>query len=175
MENNKMALYEINDEIAKCEIAILESVDIETGEILDTTLTEKMKNLQLAKKDKINGCIYAINKREDKIELAKKEIERLKTLIKICENQDEKIRNYLLQNITVGENIDLGLHSISWRKSTSTEIADEDKFKEKYKDTPYVETKITYSIKKTEIKKAIQEGKTIEGAELIEKQNLQIK
>lgn len=170
MDNNKMALYEINDEIAKCEIAILESVDVETGEILDTTLIEKMKELQLERKDKINGCIYAIQKREDKIELAKKEIDRLKTLIKICENQDERIRNYLLSNIDVGEKIDLGLHSIGWRKSEAVEIENEE-------DIPkeFMTEKTTYTPNKTKIKEAIKGGTEVKGCKLVERQNLQIK
>ena len=170
VENNKMALYEINDEIAKCEIAIMESIDLETGEILDTTLTEKMKALQLDRKDKISGCIYAINKREDKIELAKKEIERLKELIKICENQDERIREYLLQNIKIGEKIDLGLHSIGWRKSEAIEIENES-------DIPkeYMTEKITLTPNKTKIKEAIKGGFEVKGCKLVERQNLQIK
>lgn len=167
---SNMALYEITSEIEKCELAILESVDVETGEILDTTLTEKMKSLQLNRKDKINGCIYAITKREDKIELAKKEIDRLKKLIDICENQDRRIREYLLANIEVGEKIDLGLHSITWRKSEAVEITNEDVIP---KD--FMTEKITYSPNKTKIKEFIKNGGEVKGARLIERNNMQIK
>lgn len=169
MENN-LALYQINEEMAKAEIAILEAVDMETGEILDTTLTEKLKALQIQKNDKLNGCIYAISKREDKVALMEREVERLQKAIKVLKNQSMSIRNYLAENLEVGKPIDLGLHSIGWRKSEAVEILNEDDLPQKY-----LKEKITYTPNKTLIKQSIKEGKEVKGARLIERNNLQIK
>ena len=171
MDNyNELALYQINDEMAKTEVAIYEAVDTETGEIQDTTLAEKMKNLQVAFKDKVSGCIYAISKREDKIELMEREIERLQKAVKILKNQSLSIRGYLAGNLEVGKNLDLGLHSISWRRSEAVEIDNEEEVPKEY-----LKEKITYTPDKTLIKQAIKEGKEVKGARLIERNNLQIK
>lgn len=171
---NKLSLYQINEEMAKVEQAIYNTIDEETGEV-NGDLVQLFKDLQVAKEDKLKGYIAVINKSDDTVELIDKEIDRLKVLKKRHENLTTRLRQGLAENLEPGQKIDLGLHSIGWRKSISTEIANEETFCEKYKDTDYVKTTITYKLDKTKIKDDLKAGKVIEGAELIEKQNLQIK
>ena len=68
------------------------------------------------------------------------------------------------------EKIETPTLKLSFRKSESVEIIDE-------KDVPgnFFETKTVSTVSKTKIKEAIKEGQTIPGAQLITKQNLQIK
>lgn len=171
---NKLSLYQINEEMAKVEQAIYNTIDEETGEV-NGDLVQLFKDLQVAKEDKLKGYIAVINKSDDTVELIDKEIKRLNELKKRHKNLTTRLRKGLIENLEVGKKIDLQDHLISWRKSTSTEIADEDKFCEKYKDTKYVDTKIIRKPIRDEIKKAIQDGEKFDGAELLEKQNLVIK
>lgn len=171
---NKLSLYQINEEMAKVEQAIYNTIDEETGEV-NGDLVQLFKDLQVAKEDKLKGYITVINKSDDTVELIDKEIKRLNELKKRHKNLTTRLRKGLIENLEVGKKIDLQDHLISWRKSTSTEIANEETFCEKYKDTDYVKTTITYKPDKTKIKDDLKEGKVIEGAELIEIQNLIIK
>ena len=62
------------------------------------------------------------------------------------------------------------LNKLSFRKSESVSIFDEEAIPSEYKKEV-----VSVSIDKTEIKKAIKEWKEIPGATITEKQNLQIK
>ena len=171
---NKLSLYQLTEEIAKVEQAIYNTIDEETGEV-NGDLVQLFKDLQIAKEDKIKGYIAVITKSDDTVGLIDKEIKRLKDLKKRHENLTTKLRQGLIENIEVGKKIDLQDHLISWRKSTSTQITNETEFCIKYDGTEFVKTTIERKPILDNIKKAIQNGKELEGAELIEKQNIQIK
>ena len=167
---DKLNLYEITTEMALIEKALYESLDQETGEV-DTALAEAFKNAQVKYEEKLKGCVYMIQTFEDKLDLIKKEIDRLEKIKKVLENRDESIRNLIANNVEVGKKIDLGLHTISWRKSDAVIIEDENKIPQEYKDIIPETTKPN----KTKIKEAIKGGKEVQGARLENRNNLQIK
>lgn len=100
------------------------------------------------------------------------ELERIKKYKDSCIKLKERLKNTLS-----GAMLNFGVHElktptlkINFRKSENIEIADESLINEKYKIP-----KTTYTISKTAIKEAIKKGEIVIGAELLVKENLQIK
>lgn len=155
-----MKLYEIDN-------AILECVDYETGEILDS---EKLLNLQLERSKKIEGiaCYYKNLKAE--ITALADEEEKLKERKKVKQNIVQNLQNYLTAQLA-GEKFETSKVTISWRKSKSVNVLDIDKVPIRYQ-----KTKIERTADKDQIKKDIQEtGISVSGVELLENNNIQIK
>ena len=71
------------------------------------------------------------------------------------------------------ERLETPRNAISFTKSTSLYIADEEAFKEQYPNLCITET--TIKIPKADVTKMIKEGKELEGAELKQSMNLQVK
>ena len=74
-----------------------------------------------------------------------------------------------LTNWVAGERIDTDRCRVTWRRSISVEIQDESRIPDAYK-----KEKVSTSIDKIAIKKALTGGEEIAGATLLEKQNIQI-
>jgi hypothetical protein len=109
---------------------------------------------------------------EDHATVVEKEIDRLKKILEQAKKRKELFKQNLENAMKVFqvEKIDTPLLKLSFRKSEAVEILDEDQVPQEFKDV-----KITESVSKTKIKDAIKEGKVIPGAQLVTKQNLQIK
>ena len=152
------SLYEINQDILSC-------IDITTGEILDY---EKLEALQIEKNDKIENIALWIKNLEAETKAIKDEINVLRERNEMKERKIEKLKQYLTEN--VDKKFETSKVIISYRKSVSVNITDESKIEEKY-----IKTKIETSLDKTAIKEDIKNGIEVSGAELIEKQNIQIK
>lgn len=152
------SLYEINQDIMNC-------IDFETGEILDD---EKLQELQMEKSEKIENIALWIKNLESETKAIKDEINVLRERNELKERKIEKLKQYLTGNVE--KKFETSKVIISYRKSVSVNITDESKLEEKY-----IKTKIETSVDKMAIKEAIKNGITVSGAELIEKQNIQIK
>lgn len=151
-------LYEINQGIIDC-------VDMETGEIIDA---EKLAELQIDRKDKIeNIALYIKNLRADAAAY-KAEKDEFARRQKVAENKEKSLTEYLA-SVLSGEKVKADRFSISYRKSQSVAITDSDSVPDEYK------IKQEPKIDKAKIKKAIKEGADIAGAELVENQNIIIK
>lgn len=175
---NELTLYEINDEIIALENALWESLDEETGEVNPDTV-KRLDEMQIIKGNKLNSICIVNEKIEDNVKLAKEKLKQIKDYIDKQEKVQQVLLDYTTRNIEVGKKYDLGLHSISWRKSEAVEIEDEEAFiKECYENDAskrYVKEVITRKPDKTLIKQAIKDGRTFENAKLVERNNLQIK
>lgn len=154
-------LYELNAMIEAFEFEI----DEETGEItnigdldaLQIERDEKMENIALWIKNlKADAKAYAD---EEKSFYAKK---------KAAENKVESLKNYL-QYCLNGEKFKTDRVTVSYRNSKSADIVNESLIPEEYK-VPQ-EPKIS----KADILKDLKEGKDVPGANLKEKQSIQIK
>jgi len=154
-----MKLYEINEQIEK----VFESVDQETGE-LDMKALESLEMERDEKVLNIAKYVKSLKVEADAIKTVEKGLtDRRKAL----ENKAERIKDYLSMNIE-GESFKDPEIKISWRKSEQVSITDQETIPESFR-------KITVSVDKSSVKKALKEGLTVNGAELIEKQNIQIK
>ena len=151
-------LYEIDAQIMEC-------VDFETGEIIDV---ERLEALQMEFDSKVEGIALWIKSLVAEAKMVKEEKDNLAARQKACENKAESLKKYLASALG-GEKFKTSKVSISYRKSKSVEVEDislldDDylKFKEPEAD-------------KTKIKKALDEGISLDGVSLVEKNNIQIK
>lgn len=151
-------LYDINQGIMDC-------IDIETGEIVDL---DRLHDLQMERGDKIrNIACYIKNLRSD----AAQYDEEAKTFAarkKAAQTKAESLTAYLSSMLN-GEKVKDKEYSISWRKSESVNITDDSLLPDTYlvPQPPKVD--------KAGIKAALKAGTAVTGAELTEKNNIQIK
>lgn len=151
-----MKLYEIEQAIEGC-------VDLETGEIIDA---EKLEELNIECDRKIENIALWIKNLTAEADAIKTEKMSLAKRQSVCENKADSLKAFL-SGYLAGERFKTAKVAISYRKSEAVEITG---------DVPDAflipqEPKID----KAEIKTALKAGKLVEGAKLIERQNIQIK
>lgn len=151
-------LYEINEEILNC-------VDMETGEIIDT---ERLEQLQLAFDNKVEGIALWIKNLLSDAEAIKAEKDKLAERQKACENKAKNLKEYLSKFLG-GQKFKTPKVSISYRKSESVEVTDISKLDDDY--LKFAEP----TVDKTKVKKALKAGTALQGVVLVENQNIQIK
>lgn len=161
-----MNLYEISQDIKQASEMLDE----------DWVLTEEWLALldqsELSLKDKAQNIAFVNQELLNKKDAIKKEAERLNWLLKSINENEEKLKNYLsnsLQELWIAK-LETDLFKISFRKSESIEITDEESI-----DKQFIKEKISTTIDKTAIKKAIKDWLEVKGAELKTNNNLQIK
>ena len=153
-----MTIYEINSQILDC-------IDEETGEVLDTERLEKIMQDKASKIESV-ACWYKNVIAE--AEAIKAEIANLTARKKHDEKLAESLKIYL-SNALDGEKFKTAKVSISYRKSSSVEVDDVYKLPDDY---------LTYKMpepKKAMLKTAIKSGQKFEGVRIVEKNNIQIK
>lgn len=155
-----MNLYEIDE-------AILECVDTETGDIVDL---ERLEALEIERDKKISNIACWIKDLKAEAEAIKAEKMALDKRQKAAENKGEQLKDFLSRYLAGAKYSDSRV-AISYRKSVSTEIAEDLDLNTLPDDCK----KITVAANKTAIKEALQSGKVIEGCALVEKNNIQIK
>ena len=166
-----MTLYEINHEI---ESVLENAIDLETGEISEEAL-QKINELQMAKDVKVENVALWHKNLLAESKAITEEIRNLQARKKSLESKlkwQESYLEYALQ----GSKFESPKVAITYRKSTAVEIADVARFIEEHKDDPdLVATKVDYLPNKTQIKALLNDGQVIDGATLVEHQNMQIK
>ena len=150
-------LYEIDAQIMAC-------VDFETGEIIDE---EKLQALQLEFNQKVEGIALWIKNLLAEAKMIKEEKDNLAARQKTCENKAESLKRYLSSALD-GEKFKTAKVSISYRKSESVEVEDVSLLGDDY-------LKFKPEPDKTKIKEALKSGVELQGATLVEKNNIQIK
>ena len=152
-------LYKINQELLNC-------IDLETGEIIDT---DKFDQLQIEKNDKLENIAlwYKNLKSEAAAYKAEKDVFTLKQ--QRAEAKAESLKKYL-DTVLHGNKLSTVKVDITYRKSTAVDIIDIEKLPEEY-----CKTVTSVSADKVEIGKALKSGATVNGATLVENNNIQIK
>ena len=153
-----MTIYEIDN-------AILECIDMETGEIIDI---DKLNKLELERESKIEGVACWIKDLKAEAEALKNEKQALAERQKVAENKMESLKKYLAYALD-GKAFKTTRASVSFRKSQAVEIADIYKLDENY--LRYKEPEAD----KTAIKEALKAGKEVAGATLVENTSVIIK
>ncbi len=157
-----MNIYEI-------EQAIMDLVDPETGEIADF---EALDALSMARDEKIENVALWIKNLVAEAKAIQEEEKSLAERRKAAENKAESLEKYLEQTLS-GEKFSTAKVAISYRKSTAVNIADEETFAKTACPTYLVYQPA--KIDRKAISKALKNGAIIEGAELVERNNIQIK
>ena len=159
-------LYEIDQ-------AILDCIDFETGEVIDP---EKLSALQMEREVKIeNVALWYKNLLSD-AEAIKAEKNALAEREAAARSKAESLKKWLTEALN-GAKMTTPKVAISFRKSESVEIPDEEEFIDWAQDCECTDL-LTYKTptpNKTAIKAAIKQGRAIYGATLTEKNNIQIK
>lgn len=155
-----MTLYEINEAIMAC-------VDVETGEIIDI---DRLNALEMERDRKISNVACWIKDLKAEAEAIKAEKQALEKRQKAAENKAESLKQWLLFALN-GEKFKDARCSISYRKSEK--VVFDDGFC--FSSLPAQFKKVTVEPKKTEIKDYLKTGATIEGVELVESSNIQIR
>ena len=152
-----MNLYEIHHEIMSC-------WDETTGEILDV---QKFDSMQMALEDKLEGIGCYIKNLEAEAAAYKAEKDAFAAREKAAKNKAASLKNYLSSYLQ-GCPFETLRVKISFRKSESLEVSESAAVPEEY-----LKHKVDVDI--AELKKAVKAGLVLDGVQLIQKNNIQIK
>ena len=159
-------LYEINDDIAKLiELDADRFVDGETGEIVSR---EAFDALQVERDEKIEGVALGFKNEDAKAKAIEAEIKNLKERMERHKKRAEGYKQFLAM-VLEGQKFETGKVAVSYRKSEAVE-ANVDEIPAEYR-----KVKTIVEADKVQLKADIKAGKKIPGAELVTKQNIQIK
>ena len=157
-----MTLFEIDKAILEFHFEI----DEETGEILNA---DALDELQMARNDKIENVGLWIKNLNAEAAAVKAEKDAMADRQKRLEKKAESLKNYLAYALN-GQKFSTPKVAMTFRKSESVNITDENAVPEEY-----LNITIVSKPDKKSIKDALKEGKEISGAELVTKNNIQIK
>ena len=153
------SLYDIDSRI-------LNLTDKETGEILDEQAFEA---LQMERNEKLENIALWVKNLLSEAEALKAEEKAFAERRKAAENKAESLKRYLDSALN-GQKFNTTKVAISYRRSTSVDVLDVEKLPEAYRKTV-----TTVSADKTAISAALKAGELVDGATLVEKNNLSIK
>lgn len=160
-----MTLYEINMEILAC-------VDLESGEIIDF---ERLEELQMQREEKIEKVALWYKNLLSDADALKAEKTILAEREAAARRKADSIKKWLQEALN-GSKLTTPKVAIAFRKSESVEIDDE--IFAGWVQAHDRDDLLTYkdpTPNKTAIKAAIKAGENIDGATVVEKNNIQIK
>ena len=161
------ALYDIDQEILDC-------VDADTGEILDT---EKLDALQMEREAKLEGVALWVKDMKAEAEAVKAEADKLTARRKALENRMESVKAWLLQALN-GEKLKTPRCNVYQTHSQRLKVVNETalvSFIQTLNDPGQFLRFPEPELRKDEIKKALKEDYEIPGASLEETENIVIK
>lgn len=153
-----MNLYEIDS-------AIMDCVDVETGEIFDEAKFEELKLTRDAKIE--NVCLWIKNLKAE-AEALKQEKDAFAQRQKATENKMESLKRYI-SGYLEGTPFNSAKVQVSFRKSEALEISEGAVIPDEFLRFKEPE------VNKTELKKALKQGQHFDGVSIVENQNIQIK
>lgn len=154
-------LYELNTAILNFEW----DIDPETGEIMNAA---DLDAIELERDEKLEQFGLWIKDLNAEAEMIKKEKDALAAREKAAKNKAERVKHYLGWVLN-GEKFKTAKVAMSWRKSTAVEITDAARIPKQY----LIEQEP--KIAKAAIMVDLKAGQEVEGAELVERNNLLIK
>ena len=161
------ALYDIDQEILDC-------VDLETGEILDSA---KLDALQMERERKLEGVALWIKDMNAEATAVKEEADKLNARKKALDNKVAALKQWLLYALN-GEKLKTARCNVYQTHNTRLAVADEPaliKFLQTLKDPERFLKFPEPELRKDEIKKALKEDYESPGAALEETESVVIK
>jgi hypothetical protein len=156
-----MSLYKISEDFRN----LMMQIDECEGEI-DEQKEVLLVQLACALDSKVDCCVEWLRKLEAEAEEASQRVKELKQIEDQKEKAIESYKLYLSRCMKMisKDKLKGSLHSMTLRKpSKKVEITDENKI-----PMQFVAVKEVVSISKTAIKKALDAGETVEGAQLVD-------
>ena len=151
-----MTIYEIDQ-------AIMECVDLETGEIIDT---EQLDKLQMERDTKLENVACWIKELKAEAEAIKAEKQILANRQKVAENKAESLKKYLAYALD-GKKFSTAKCAVSFRNTESVEITPEG-LEALMKEHDELLTYKAPEPNKTAIKQALKDGLNVEGVQLVQ-------
>ena len=166
-----MTLYEINQNIESALERMFTEVDEETGEVKDELVTE-LAELNIARDEKLEAIGCYIKNLQAEAAAILEESKQLKARFEQKAKRVEYLKNMLTEDLLEHGEMKKEFTKVaySFRKSKQVVITDEDSI-----PPMYIKAKVEMVPDKTAIKKAIEGGETVTGAQVVENQNIQIK
>ena len=161
------ALYEIDQDILDC-------VDLETGEILDT---EKLDALQMERERKLEGVALWEKDLMAEAAAVKEEADKLLARKRALDNKIQALKSWLLIALN-GEKLKTPRCNVYYTHSQRVSVEDEAELVSFLQTLDEPEKVLRFKdpeLRKDEIKKALKEGTIIPGAELEEIESVVIK
>ena len=162
-----MNIYQIQNEY----LLLINQIIENGGEVTP----QQELNLQITRdqlQDKGTNYAFVIKKLDAECDIIDAEIKRLTELKKVRQNACERLKSNISNAMHTFEvdKIESPLIKLSFRKSQSVNVSDVNSLPGEYKTI-----KVTEQADKIKIKQALLNGEVIEGCEIINSQNLQIK
>ena len=151
-----MKLYEIDN-------AILDCIDLETGEIIDT---ERLDALQIERDAKIENVVLWIKDLKAEAEAIKAEKLALAERQKVAENKVESLKKWVAYALG-GQKFSTAKCAVSFRNTESVEVTEEG-LEALMKEHDELLTYKKPEPNKTAIKQAINDGLSVEGVQLVQ-------
>lgn len=164
-----MTFYEYDHRIAE---AFENAIDPETGEIIDEAAWKYLEELQLEREAKLEGVACWYKELQAEAAAIKAEEENLKKRRQSAENKATSIKKFL-EYLLNGQKFKSPKVALSWRKSETVELKPD--MDPATLPLAFQSIKVTVSPDKAKLKEALKAGAVIEGVELVEHQNLQVK
>ena len=151
-----MKLYEIDN-------AILECIDMETGEVIDA---EKLDALNMERDAKIENVVLWIKDLKAEAEAIKAEKLALAERQKVAENKVESLKKWVAYALG-GQKFSTAKCAVSFRNTESVEVTEEG-LEVLMKEHDELLTYKAPEPNKTAIKQALKDGLSVEGVQLIQ-------
>ena len=152
---------------------ILALVD-EDGEIMDLQAFEQ---LQMERAQKAENMALWVLDIKDEQEAIRGEMKRLQARLAASERKEKTLRDFLAE-VLAGEKLKTARISVSYRTAQAVEIDDEDSLRKWAMTDDKGEDVLRYKepeISKIEVKRLIQEGVRVPGAQLVNRTSTMIK
>lgn len=160
-------LYELNEQLES--LLMLESgnfVDTATGEILTK---EAVDELEMAREEKIEGCLLFVKNMNAEAEMIDAEIKKLEARKKTCENKADWCREYV-QNTLKGEKFKTARVAVSYTNRKKVEFTGE------IIDVPNEFLRFKEAeLNKVAVLAALKEGRAVPGCQLVDNVTMNIK
>jgi len=162
-----MNIYQIQNEY----LLLINQIIDNGGEVTP----QQELNLQITREqlqDKGTNYAFVIKKLDAECDIIDAEIKRLSELKKVRQNACERLKANISNAMQIFEvdKIESPLIKLSFRKSQSVNVADVNSLPSEFKTI-----KVTEQADKVKIKQALLNGEVIEGCEIVNSNNLQIK
>ena len=151
-----MTIYEIDQ-------AIMECVDLETGEIIDT---EQLDKLQMERDTKLENVACWIKDLKAEAEALKNEKQALAERQRVAENKAESLKKWLAY-VLDGQKFSTSKCAVSFIKTEAVEVT-KDGLNNLMKEHDELLTYKAPEPNKTAIKQAIKDGLSVAGVQLVQ-------
>ena len=151
-----MKLYEIDN-------AILDCIDLETGEVIDT---ERLDALNMERDAKIENVACWIKELKAEAEAIKEEKQRLADRQRVAENKAESLKKWLAYALG-GQKFSTARCAVSFRNTESVEVTEEG-LEVLMKEHDELLTYKAPEPNKKAIKDAIKDGLSVAGVQLVQ-------